>query len=107
MRDVKRILVDGAGMMGKNIAFVLSGGDYDVTVYDVRQVDLAQDIRASAAPLISRGVLTEEELNERLGRVSFTTDLDCPEIAGVDMVIECDILHEHLCDEPHGDQPGS
>ena len=89
MRDVKRILVDGAGMMGKNIAFVLSGGDYDVTVYDVRQVDLAQDIRASAAPLISHGVLTEEELDERLGRVRFTTDLDCPEIAGVDMVIEC------------------
>jgi 3-hydroxybutyryl-CoA dehydrogenase len=89
MRTVNKILVVGAGMMGKNIAFVLSGGDYDITVYDVREVDLHGDIRSSVEPLISHGVVTESEVKKRLEKVAFTTNLDCHEIHEADLVIEC------------------
>ena len=87
--EIKNILVVGGGMMGKNIAWVLSAGDYAITVHDVREVDIRAGIRESTAALMARGVLTGGELEARLAKISFTTDMDSPAVTGADLVIEC------------------
>lgn len=75
--------------MGKNIAFVASSApEHNITVYDVREVDVAAGIRENTKQLVEAGVLTEAELEERLSRIGFTTDLDSEEVKRSDLVIE-------------------
>ena len=89
IKDIKHILVCGAGMMGKNIAFVMaSNPDFLVDVYDLYETDLPAGIRKNTESLIAKGALTEEELNARLSRISFTTDLDSPLVSRADLVVE-------------------
>lgn len=89
MKEIKNILICGAGMMGKNIAFVMSScPDYQVALYDLYDTDVEAGIRTNTAQLVERGVLTESELAERLSRISFTTDIDSPLVSGADFVIE-------------------
>ena len=41
MKDIKYILICGAGLMGKNIAFVMaSNPTYEVGVYDLYETDV-------------------------------------------------------------------
>ncbi len=83
--EIKNILIAGGGMMGKNIAFVFSSNPaYDITVYDLFETDVPGVIRKNVAPL----GLSEAELSERLGRISFTTDLESEGIKKADLVIE-------------------
>ena len=87
--EVKRILIAGGGMMGKNIAFVFTKNPaYQVGVYDMKEVDVAGGIRQNTAELVAKGVLDPKELEERLSRVSFTTDPDSPLLREADLVIE-------------------
>ncbi|HCO62975.1 MAG TPA: 3-hydroxyacyl-CoA dehydrogenase [Clostridiales bacterium] len=87
--DIKRILIVGAGMMGKNIAFVMTANPaYTVGVYDLYETDLAAGIRANTQQLVDKGILTAQELEERLERVAFTTDLESPLVSQADLVIE-------------------
>ena len=89
MKDIKYILICGAGLMGKNIAFVMaSNPTYEVGVYDLYETDVAAGIRTNAKQLIAKGALTEEELASRLSRISFTTDLDSELVRRADLVIE-------------------
>jgi len=88
-QDIKNILIAGGGMMGKNIAFVMTANpEYNVTVYNPRPKDIETDIRINTKQLMERGHLSEKELAGRLCRIRFTTDLDAPEIAESDLVIE-------------------
>ncbi len=87
--DIRRILIAGGGMMGKNIAFVFtSKPEYMVSVYDMYEVDVREGIRKNTAELVRRGIISAEELEERLGRVSFTTDIDSPLVKEADLVVE-------------------
>ncbi len=89
MQSIKNILICGAGMMGKNIAFVFTSNPaFDVTLYDLYPTDVEEGIRANTAQLVRKGVLSEDELTQRLGRIRFTTDIDSPLIAQADLVIE-------------------
>ena len=48
MKDIKYILICGAGLMGKNIAFVMaSNPTYEVGVYDLYETDVAAGIRTN------------------------------------------------------------
>ena len=86
---IRNILICGAGMMGKNIAFVFaSNPEFDVTLYDLYETDVAGGIRTNTRQMVEKGVLSEEELNDRLSRISFTTDKDSEEIKKADFVIE-------------------
>ena len=88
MKDIKYILICGAGLMGKNIAFVMaSNPTYEVGVYDLYETDVAAGIRTNTKQLIAKGALTEEELASRLSRISFTTDLDSELVRRADLVI--------------------
>ena len=87
--NIKNILIAGGGMMGKNIAFVFtSNPDYQISVYDIYPTDVPGGIRKNCAQLIEKGVLTEAELEERLKRIDFTTDIDSELIKKADLVIE-------------------
>lgn len=89
MKEIKYILICGAGMMGKNIAFVMASNPAcQVGVYDLYETDVHEGIRANTKQLLSKGALTEEELAARLSRISFTTDLDSPLVSRADLVIE-------------------
>ena len=87
--NIKNILVAGGGMMGKNIAFVFtSNPDYQISVYDLYPTDVPGGIRKNCAQRIEKGVLTEAELDARLARIDFTTDIDSELIKKADLVIE-------------------
>ena len=89
MNSIRHILICGAGMMGKNIAFVMaSNPDYQVALYDIHPTDVAAGIRTNTKQLIEKEVLTEAELAERLSRISFTDDIDSPLVSSADFVIE-------------------
>ena len=89
MSDMKNILICGAGMMGKNIAFVFaSNPDFAITLYDIYPTDVAAGIRTNTRQLVDKGVMTEADVEERLSRISFTTDMDSDEVRSADLVIE-------------------
>ena len=87
--NIKNVLIAGGGMMGKNIAFVFtSNPDYQISVYDLYPTDVYAGIRKNCAQLIEKGVLSEAELEQRLTRIEFTTDLESGLIKKADLVIE-------------------
>ena len=87
--NIKNILIAGGGMMGKNIAFVFTANpDYQISVYDLYPTDVPGGIRKNCAQLIEKGVITEAELEQRLARIDFTTDIDSELIKKADLVIE-------------------
>ena len=89
MKDIKYILICGAGMMGKNIAYVMaSNPDFQVGVYDLYPTDVEAGIRNNTKQLLDKGVITSEELESRLSRISFTTDIDSDIVKNADLVIE-------------------
>ncbi len=89
MKTIKNILICGAGMMGKNIGFVFaSNPDFQVAMYDLYPTDVEAGIRTNTKQLVDKGVLTEEELADRLSRISFTNDIDSDLVKNADFVIE-------------------
>lgn len=89
MKEIKNILICGAGMMGKNIAFVFTANPaYNVGVYDLYPTDVEGGIRKNTKQLVDKGALDPKELEERLSRISFTTDLDSELISRADLVVE-------------------
>ena len=89
MKEIKNILICGAGMMGKNIAFVMAScPEYQVALYDLYETDVAAGIRTNTAQLVEKGVMTAQDVEDRLSRISFTTDIDSPLVSQADFVIE-------------------
>ena len=86
---IKNILIAGGGMMGKNIAYVFASNPaYQISVYDLYQTDVFGGIRKNCAQLLDKGVITEAELEDRLSRIEFTTDLDSELVSRADLVVE-------------------
>jgi 3-hydroxybutyryl-CoA dehydrogenase len=89
MREIKNILICGGGMMGKNIAFVFASNPaYQIGVYDLYPTDVAAGIRTNTRQLVDRGVLTDDDISQRLSRIQFTTDLDSELVSRADLVVE-------------------
>jgi len=90
MRDIRNILIYGAGIMGKSIAMLLSANpDCSITMFDVVHSDVFPVIRSNFAQLVSNNVLAQETVDERLSRIRFTSQSDDAFIANADLVIEC------------------
>ena len=88
-QNIKNILICGAGMMGKNIGYVFaSNPNFQVGMYDLYPTDVEAGIRTNTKQLLDKGVITEDELNDRLSRISFTTDIDSDIVKNADLVIE-------------------
>ncbi|MEU7139285.1 3-hydroxyacyl-CoA dehydrogenase NAD-binding domain-containing protein [Nocardia sp. NPDC046473] len=88
-KDIKKIGVLGAGMMGAGIAYVSAKAGYDVVLKDVtieaaeRGKNYSEKIEAKA---LSRGKTTEEKSKALLARI--TPSADAKDFDGVDFVIE-------------------
>jgi 3-hydroxybutyryl-CoA dehydrogenase len=89
--EVKTIAVLGAGLMGHGIAQVAAQvGKYEVYLRDIEQrfVDNGMNmIRSSLQKFLSKGQITEAELNETLARIRPTTDLR-EAVSKADLIIE-------------------
>ena len=75
---VEKIAVLGAGVMGHGIAQVASAAGYRVTIRDIAQEYLdngLKGINGSLSRLVERGRMTQEQMDEIMSRVTFTTDL--------------------------------
>jgi 3-hydroxybutyryl-CoA dehydrogenase len=89
INTIKNILICGAGLMGKNIALVFaSKKEHQITLYDINKVDVRGDIRANCTELIEKGLISAADLEDRLTRISFTSDMDSDAVRSADMVIE-------------------
>ena len=87
--EIKNILICGGGMMGKNIAFVFaSNPEYRIAVYDLYQTDVYGGIRTNTRQLVDHGVMTDADVEDRLSRIAFTTDMDSELVSSADLVIE-------------------
>ncbi|MEU6186891.1 3-hydroxyacyl-CoA dehydrogenase NAD-binding domain-containing protein [Nocardia sp. NPDC047038] len=88
-KEIKKVGVLGAGMMGAGIAYVSAKAGYDVVLKDVsieaaeRGKNYSEKIEAKA---LSRGKTTEEKSKALLDRIKPTAD--AADFAGVDFVIE-------------------
>lgn len=90
MKDIHRVLVVGAGVMGHGIALVCaqSGMDTDLVDTDRKYLDGALSrIKKFLSGSVERQKIAQEDADRILGRISFTTDLR--DAAGkADLVIE-------------------
>jgi 3-hydroxybutyryl-CoA dehydrogenase len=89
MKAIKNILICGAGLMGKNIAIVFAANpEYTISLYDIKDVEIKNSIRVNCKQLVEKGLLSTQELEKRLSRIVFTTDLDSELVKKADLVIE-------------------
>lgn len=89
MTDIKNVLIVGAGLMGKNIAYVVASvPQYEITIFDINDVDVEAGIRESVSQLVEKKIVSEEELEQRLSRIHFTKDINSTAIKNADIVIE-------------------
>jgi 3-hydroxyacyl-CoA dehydrogenase len=86
---VRKVAVLGAGTMGGGIAMAFANAGISVVLVDREQplVDKGLGIVAkNYAATVSKGKLSQSEMDARVGRITGTTTWD--DLAGVDLVIE-------------------
>lgn len=87
--SIKKIGVAGGGTMGSGIAQIFAHYGYEVAVTDIAEEFLENTKRIillNQKTLINEGLLTEEEAEEALKRISFSTNKDV--FADADLIIE-------------------
>ena len=97
IEDVRRVVIVGAGTMGRQISLQCAMHGYDVTLYDISPdaLDAATaQIRAYADHLISWGRLTRKDADAALARITTTTN------AGK-AAAEADLLSESVPEDPN------
>ncbi|MEM3824459.1 MAG: 3-hydroxyacyl-CoA dehydrogenase NAD-binding domain-containing protein, partial [Candidatus Bathyarchaeia archaeon] len=89
--EVKRIAVLGAGLMGHGITQVAAQiGKYEVYMRDIEQrfIDNGMNmIRTSLQKFVSKGQITEQQMNETLARIHPTLDFK-EAVQNADLIIE-------------------
>ncbi len=90
MKEIKNVLICGAGMMGKGLAQVFSGcPDLTVTIHNRREREVFGPIRDNFNQLKAKGILDDAEIEARMSRINFTTDMGDDLVRNADIVIEC------------------
>ena len=90
MKDIKKFLVCGGGMMGSAIAQILAGLDgAEVTVYDVFPVDIEAKVRGNMKLLVEKGIVTEADVDAIVKKISFTQDMQSEGVKSAELVVEC------------------
>lgn len=77
--DIKQITIVGAGTMGNGIAHVASLSKFDVNLVDINQeiLDRAMaTIKKNMERQIKKSIITEEDMNQALGRIRSGISLD-------------------------------
>ncbi len=90
MEKVKNVVICGAGMMGNMIALVFSScPDFNVTVWNRREKPCLEVIEDNLNQLKDKGIITEEEVKDRMSRISFVFPDKGEAFKNADMIIEC------------------
>jgi len=90
MTEVKNVVICGAGMMGNMIALCFSScPDFNVTVWNRREKPCLEVIRDNLNQLKDKGIITEEEVEARMSRISFVFPDKGEEFKNADLIIEC------------------
>jgi 3-hydroxyacyl-CoA dehydrogenase len=79
LEDIKKIAVLGAGTMGPGITQNYAMGGYEVSLYTRSESTLEKAkvmVRTNVETFVEEELLTEEEAQKVLGRISFTTSLE-------------------------------
>lgn len=88
--SMQRIAVIGAGLMGHGIALEFAAHDYEVTLHDQSEAQLARaraSIAEGLARLVAAGRISQEIADAAPARISFETDLQSA-VAEADLIIE-------------------
>ncbi|MFJ4921602.1 3-hydroxybutyryl-CoA dehydrogenase [Streptomyces sp. NPDC088725] len=97
MTDIARVGVVGCGQMGAGIAEVAARSGLEVRVAETtgEALEIGRSrLLNSLTKAAERGKITEQERDEALGRLSYTTDLG--EFADRDLVIEAVVENEQV-----------
>ncbi len=89
MKDVKKIVIAGAGTMGSSMGETFAKYGYDVVLYDVFPAALEKAerlIHLNQETEVSEKIVTAEESAALLERISYTGEKDCFQTA--DFVVE-------------------
>jgi 3-hydroxyacyl-CoA dehydrogenase len=89
LRPIAKAAIVGAGTMGGGIAMSFANAGIPVKVVDLDQASLERGfgrIRGNYANTVSKGKLTQEAMDQRMGLLTPTTDIEA--VADADIVIE-------------------
>ncbi|HLO25502.1 MAG TPA: 3-hydroxyacyl-CoA dehydrogenase family protein [Geobacteraceae bacterium] len=89
IEDIKTVGVVGCGSMGSGIIQVAAQAGYQVKVVDTTEAAWARadkTIRTSLERMLKKEKITEQEMKETLGRISFSTDIGT--LGGAQYIIE-------------------
>ena len=98
VEDVKKICVVGAGLMGNGIAQVCAQAGFEVAMRDIedRFVENGLNIiKKNLSRGVSKGKITQEQMNEIVSKIKGTTDLKAAAY-NADVVIEAIIENRDL-----------
>ena len=96
IEDIRRVLIVGAGTMGRQIGLQCAIHSYDVILYDIApdKLEAAKtQIKSYADRFISFGLLTQEQVDATMNRITMTKD---PKEAAT----EADLLSESVPENP-------
>ncbi len=94
--DIQRVLILGAGIMGRQIGLQCARYGYEVRIYDLMPEALQaaeEQIKRFAREFVTEGMLSESAAAAALARITFTSD---PVLAAE----EADLLSESLPEQP-------
>ena len=88
--NIKKIVVVGNGLMGNSVAQVFATNpDLNVKIkYVEHSEDLYAPIKMNLDIMVSKNIISEDEKNDILSRISYSTD-DKEVYADADFIIEC------------------
>ena len=87
--DIRNIVIIGSGLIGKGLALVYSAcKDVSITLYDIKDEGVIDAVLKNMRQLEAHGILSAAEIEDRMSRISFTTDFDAPCFAKADFVAE-------------------
>ncbi len=97
LKDIKKVLILGAGTMGQQIGFVCAMHGYHVTFYDLSDEILSQSLKRieklGSSFFVPIQRITIEQLREIMGRITTTSN---PEEAAR----ETDLISESVPEDP-------
>ena len=97
LKDIKKVLILGAGTMGQQIGFTCAMHGYHVVLYDISDEILKDSLKRmeklGSSWFVRVNRITEEQLKEIMGRITATSDA---KVAAKDT----DIINESVPEDP-------
>lgn len=96
-KEIRTVMMAGAGVMGSSFAQLFAKCGYDVILYDISDASLLRAkklIDINVETQVAEGSITPEKAQEMLSRITMTTSKDC--FATIDFVLEATVENMEL-----------